>query len=170
MTGFSAVARAVARPTVRSERPDGAYDATAEGSLPAAVGKQPEPGKLPRAVLGMIRKDPPGGVARCAAWQVQDEVVILGHYLLLCARRRTAQVVSENFRRFRRCASKASGVGEIDRPTTPGTAKAPNRVAGITAGTGISWLRRVWYLRRGVASERGGRPRRSGTTGHGAVM
>jgi hypothetical protein len=29
----------------------------------------------------VIRQDSPRGVARRAAWQVQDEVVILGHYL-----------------------------------------------------------------------------------------
>ena len=92
---------------VASKRPNGAYDATAEGSLPAAVGKQPEPGKFPCAVLRVVREDAPRGVARRAAWQVQDEVVILGHYLLLCARRGTVQVESENFRWLLRGADRA---------------------------------------------------------------
>ena len=46
-----------------SKRPYGAYYPTAEGSLPAAVGVQPEPGQLPRSVLGVIREDAPRGVA-----------------------------------------------------------------------------------------------------------
>ena len=121
----------------RSKRPNGAYDATAEGSLPAAVGKQPEPGEFPGAVLSVVREDPPRGVARRAAWQVQHEVVILGHYFLLCARRGTVQVESDNFRVF--CVVRT---GPERRQ---GTLWRANRVAGITAGTGISWPRRVWY-------------------------
>ena len=74
-----------------SECPYGAYDATAEGSLPAAVGVQPESGQLPLAVLRVVRENTPRGVAGRSARQVQDEVVVLGHCLLLCASRRSAQ-------------------------------------------------------------------------------
>jgi hypothetical protein len=74
-----------------SECPYGAYYAAAEGSLPAAVGVQPESGQFPLAVLRVIRKNTPRGVARRSARQVQDEVVVLGHCLLLCASRRSTQ-------------------------------------------------------------------------------
>ena len=127
-------------PGTASERPYGAYDATAEGSLPAAVGEQPEPGQFPATVLRVVREDPPRGVAGRAAWQVQDEVVVLGHCLLLCVRGRAAQAVLGN-------SGDCGG-----RPVNSGREQSGRlqRVAGITerAGTGISWPRRVWYLRR----------------------
>src|ERR1700745_993599 len=60
-----------------SECPNGAYYAAAEGSLPAAVGVQPESGQFPLAILRVIRENTPRGVARRSARQVQDEVVVL---------------------------------------------------------------------------------------------
>lgn len=81
------------RAPVSSECPYSAYYAAAKGSLPAAVGVQPEPGQFPLAVLRVVRKYAPRGVAGRSAWQVQDEVVILSHCLLLCASRRSTQVV-----------------------------------------------------------------------------
>jgi hypothetical protein len=74
-----------------SECPYGAYYAAAEGSLPAAVGVQPESGQFPLAILRVVRKNTPRGVAGRSARQVQDEVVVLGHCLSLCASRRSAQ-------------------------------------------------------------------------------
>src|ERR1700739_1530256 len=65
-----------------SECPDWAYDSPSEGSLPAAVGVEQEPGQLPVSVLGVVGQDPPRGVASISgrsAWQVYDEVGILGH-------------------------------------------------------------------------------------------
>jgi hypothetical protein len=64
-----------------SECPYGAYDPTAEGSLPAAVGELAESSQFPVAVLRVVREDPPRGVAGRSAWQVQDKVVVLGHCL-----------------------------------------------------------------------------------------
>jgi hypothetical protein len=89
------------RRMVSSECPYGAYYAAAEGSLPAAVGVEPEPGEFPLAVLRVVRKYAPRGVTGCAAWQVQDEVVILGHCLLLCSLGGDAQAMSGNRRRAR---------------------------------------------------------------------
>jgi hypothetical protein len=71
-------------PGVWSECPYGAYYPTPEGSLPAAVGVQPEPGQFPLAVLRVVGEYASRGIAGRSAWQVQDSVVILGHHLLLC--------------------------------------------------------------------------------------
>ena len=65
-----------------SECPDWAYDSPSEGSLPAAVGVEREPGQFPVSVLGVVGQDPPRGVASVsgrAAGQVNDEVGVLGH-------------------------------------------------------------------------------------------
>lgn len=63
----------------------GAYDRAPQGDLPAAVCIQLESGQFPLAVLGMVRQQAPGGVSRRSSWQVQHEVGVLGHHLLLCA-------------------------------------------------------------------------------------
>ncbi len=83
-----------------SECPDSAYDAAAEGSLPAAVSEQAESGQFPLAVLRVVGEDAPRGVAGRSAWQVQDKVVVLGHCLLLCASRWAAQAVLDNRQRW----------------------------------------------------------------------
>jgi hypothetical protein len=44
----------------------------------------------------VVREYAPRGVAGRSAWQVQDEVVILGHCLLLCSSGRGNQAVSGN--------------------------------------------------------------------------
>ena len=65
-----------------SECADWAYDSPSEGSLPAAVGVEREPGQFPVPVLGVVGQDPPRGVASISgrsAWQVHDEVGVLGH-------------------------------------------------------------------------------------------
>ena len=67
--------------TRASKRSHGAYYPTSKGSLPAAVGKQAEPGQFPVAILRVVREDAPRGVARRSARQIQDEVVVLGHCL-----------------------------------------------------------------------------------------
>jgi hypothetical protein len=68
-----------------SECPYGAYYATAEGNLPAAVGVEPEPGQLPLTVLRVVSQYAPRGFARRSARQAHNEVVVLSHYLILCA-------------------------------------------------------------------------------------
>ena len=93
---FSYGAPRPSRPQVSSECPYGAYYSAAKGSLPAAVSVQPEPGQFPLAILRVVREYAPRGVAGRSAWQVQDEVVILGHCLLLCSSGRGAQAVSGN--------------------------------------------------------------------------
>src|ERR1700733_7527914 len=65
-----------------SECTDWAYDSPSEGSLPAAVGVEQEPGQFPVPVLGVVRQYPLRGVPgipRRAAWQVYDKVGILRH-------------------------------------------------------------------------------------------
>jgi hypothetical protein len=110
-----------------SECPDGAYDAPTEGSLPAAVGVEPDPGEFPVAVLSVIRKDPPRGVPGRSARQVDDEVGVLGHCLLLCLSSLRIQVevggkvrVTDDSRRGRQGGT--------------GTRRAGSTVAGIAAG------------------------------------
>jgi hypothetical protein len=84
-----------------SECPYGAYYPAAEGSLPAAVGKQAEPGQLPVAVLGVVREDPPRGVAGRSAREVQDAVVVLGHCPLIVRERTGCASHPGNSRRRR---------------------------------------------------------------------
>src|SRR6516165_12819618 len=72
----------ISRPAMSSECADRAYDSPSEGSLPAAVGVEPEPGQFPVPVFGVVGQDPPRGVSsisRRSAWQVHDEVGVLGH-------------------------------------------------------------------------------------------
>src|SRR6202046_1671112 len=136
--------------TPSSERPNGAYDATAEGSLPAAVGKQSEPGEFPGTVLSVVREDPPRGVASRAAWQVQHEILVLSHYLLLCARRGTVQVESDNFRRLLRCAYRAW--------TPPGNSREGQPGCRDNGRDGHFVAAPRMVLAAGVATERGGSP------------
>jgi hypothetical protein len=62
-----------------SECADWAYDSPSEGSLPAAVGVEQKPGQFPVSIFGVVGEDPPRGFARRSAWQVHDQVGILGH-------------------------------------------------------------------------------------------
>ena len=81
-TGMTVGSQARPRLGWSSECPDWAYDSPSEGSLPAAVGTEREPGQFPVSVLGVVGQDPPRGVASISgrsAWQVHDEVGVLGH-------------------------------------------------------------------------------------------
>ena len=81
-TGMTVGSQARPRLGWSSECPDWAYDSPSEGSLPAAVGVEREPGQFPVPVLGVVGQDPPRGVASISgrtAWQVHDEVGVLGH-------------------------------------------------------------------------------------------
>jgi hypothetical protein len=65
-----------------SERADWAYDSPSEGSLPAAVGVEQEPGKFPVSIFGVVGQDLPCGVPSVSggsAGQVHDQVGILSH-------------------------------------------------------------------------------------------
>ena len=76
------------RGVTRVRSPECAYgpdDLAPQGSLPAAVGIQPQPGKFPVAVLGVIREDSPRDIPRRSARQVEHKVGILRHHLH-CAR------------------------------------------------------------------------------------
>src|SRR6516165_8951170 len=52
----------ISRPAMSSQCADRAYDAPSEGSLPAAVGVEPEPGQFPVPVFGVVGQDLPRGV------------------------------------------------------------------------------------------------------------
>src|SRR5215469_15270581 len=136
-----------------SQCPYGAYDAAAEGSLPAAVGVQPEPVQFPLAVLRVIREYAPRGVAGRSARQVQDEVGILGHCLLLCASRRGAQAVPGNL---------GTAAHQGGRQLWPGTVRVAFRVAEIRQVRHFKVAPRM-VLAAGVALKRGENPRGDGT-------
>ena len=136
-----------------SECPYGAYYPAAEGSLPAAVGEQAEPGQLPVAVLGVVREDAPRGVAGRSAREVQDAVVVLGHCPLIL-RERTGCASHPGNSRRRRETVAGNRMGGLSGFT---------KVTDYGAGTGISWPRRVWYLRRSSHWDvAGSRPVRDG--------
>src|SRR5215472_17517788 len=138
-----------------SECPYGAYDAAAEGSLPAAVGVQPQPVQFPLAVLRVIRQYAPRGVPGGPARQVHDEVGILGHCLLLCASRRSAQAVPGNLG----TAAHHEGI-----QLWSGTVQAASGVAEIGQERHFRLAPRM-VLAAGVALERGEEPA-GGGTGH----
>ena len=84
LSGVALAATVWRRPysALSSECADWAYDSPSEGSLPAAVGVEGEPGQFPVPVLGVVGQDPPRGIASISgrsAWQVHDEVGVLGH-------------------------------------------------------------------------------------------
>jgi len=64
---------------LRSECADCAYDSPSEGSLPAAVGVEQEPGQFPVSVLGVVGQDPLRGIPCRTSRQVHDKVGILRH-------------------------------------------------------------------------------------------
>ena len=99
------------------ERAHGPDDLATQGSLPAAVGIQPQPGQFPVAVLGVIREDSPRGLSRRSARQVEDKVGVLRHHTY-CAR------PAPQFKR--RCENRAI--------SPKGTHAVPRRVEGTGPG------------------------------------
>ena len=61
------------------------YDLPAQGDLPAPVGVKAKTGQFPLAILGMVREDAPRSIAGHSSWQVDHQVGIFGHHLLLCS-------------------------------------------------------------------------------------
>src|SRR5215471_6055992 len=64
---------------VHITRANCAYDLAPQGSFPASVRVEPEPGKLPVPVLGVISQDSPRRVPGRAAGEVDHTVGKLGH-------------------------------------------------------------------------------------------
>ena len=112
-------------------------------------------------VLRVVREDPPRGVAGRAARQVQDEVVILGHCLLLCVRSRS-------------CASRRGQLRHTDRGdadvarSTPGTVWTANQGCRDNGRQGRAFRGRAAYGTCGGRRVGARREARQGVTGHGA--
>jgi len=81
-----------------SERSHGTDDLPPEGDLAAAIGIKAKTGQFPFAILSMVGQDPPGGVACHSARQVDHEVGIFGHHLLLCSTSPMIQSATEENR------------------------------------------------------------------------
>ncbi len=108
-----------------SERSHGTDDPPPEGNLAAAIGIEAKTGQFPFAILSMVGQDPPGGVGCHSARQVDHEVGIFGHHLLLCP---TSPMIQRRRKKTATVGLSRSGARQVPIIGPGGAEQGPDQV------------------------------------------